>query len=149
MRRSVLAVMVAAVAVVFAVQPAQAVSPRISANDLNKCGFTIKPNISAWQGGSANMAPTGKVPAGRNIVIQGKAASALPDGTKLQLLRFASAKKGCHGSFQPIGSGIYTTVRGGQYYLNFQLDRQGTFGYAIQAVSGGNTYEIEFRLTTK
>lgn len=149
MRRSVFAVALAAVALVVAAQPAQAMSPRMSANDLNKCGFTTKPNISAWQGGSANMAPTGKIPAGRNIVIQGKAASALPDGTKLQLLRFQSANKGCHGSFQQIGSGIYTTVRGGQYYLNFQLDRQGTFGYAVQAVSGGNTYEIEFRITTK
>jgi hypothetical protein len=63
-------------------------------------------------------------------------------------VRFNPAGKGCHGSFQRIGSGIFTTVKSGQYYLNFQLDRQGTFGYAVQAVSGGATYEIEFRITT-
>lgn len=138
----------AAVAALTAGQAAQA-APTMSASGLNKCGFTVKPNLSAWSGGSANMAPTGKIPAGRNVVIQGKAASDLKDGTQLQLLRFAPVGKGCHGSFQPIGSGIYTSVRGGQYYLNFQLDRQGTFGYAIQAVGGGQTYEIEFRITTK
>ena len=150
MRRTLVVsgVVLAAVTALTAGQAAQA-SPTMSASALDKCGFTTKPNVSAWQGGSANMAPTGSIPAGRNVVIQGKAASALKDGTQLQLLRFAPAGKGCHGSFQPIGSGIYTSVRGGQYYLNFQLDRQGTFGYAVQAVGGGQTYEIEFRISTK
>ena len=123
-------------------------APRASASALDKCGFTVKPNLSAWKGGSASLVPTGKAAAGRNVVIQGKAASGIKDGTQLELVRFASAGKGCHGSFQRIGSGIFTHVRGGQYYLNFQLDRQGTFGYAVQAISGGTTYEIEFRLTT-
>ena len=138
----------AVVATALAVAPAAQALPRASASTLEKCGFTVKPNLSAWQGGSANLVPTGKAAAGRNVIIQGKAASALKDGTRLELLRFAPAGKGCHGSFQRIGSGIYTSVRGGEYYLNFQLDRQGVYGYAVQAIGGGSTYEIEFRLTT-
>ena len=150
MRRSVLALAVAtaATALVMAV-PAQAAVPAMSGTQLNKCGFTTKPNLQYWQGGSASLVPTGTIPAGRNTIIQGKAASGIADGTKLELLRFNPAGKGCHGSLDRIGGGIYTTVKGGQYYLNFQLDRQGTFGYAVQAVSGGKSYEIEFRITTK
>lgn len=124
------------------------VTPRMSSSALQKCGFTVKPNLDAWQGGSASLVPSGKAAAGRNVIIQGRAASALSDGTRLELLRFNPAGKGCHGSFDRIGSGIFTSVRGGQYYLNFQLDRQGTFGYAVQAIGSGTTYEIEFRLTT-
>lgn len=127
---------------------AASITPQTSTSKLDKCGFTKKPNISAWQGGSASLVPSGSAAAGRNVIIQGRAASALPDGTRLELLRFNPAGKGCHGSFDRIGSGIFTSVRGGQYYLNFQLDRQGTFGYAVQAISGGSTYEIEFRLKT-
>ena len=150
MRRSVLALAVAtaATALVMAV-PAQAAVPAMSGAQLNKCGFTTKPNLQYWQGGSASLVPTGTIPAGRNTIIQGKAASGIADGTKLELLRFNPAGKGCHGSLDRIGGGIYTTVKGGQYYLNFQLDRQGTFGYAVQAVGGGKSYEIEFRITTK
>ena len=149
MRRSVLAlgVATAATALVMAV-PAQAAAPAMSGSQLDKCGFTTKPNLQYWQGGSASLVPTGTIPAGRNTIIQGKAASGISDGTKLELLRFNPAGKGCHGSLDRIGGGIYTTVKGGQYYLNFQLDRQGTFGYAVQAISGGSTYEVEFRLTT-
>ena len=123
-------------------------APRASTSLLQKCGFTVKPNLSAWQGGSASLVPSSKAAAGRNVIIQGRAASDLPDGTRLELLRFNPAGKGCHGSLDRIGSGIYTTVRGGQYYLNFQLDRQGTFGYAVQGVTGSAAYEVEFRLTT-
>ena len=150
MRRSVLALAVAtaATALVMAV-PAQAAAPAMSGSQLDKCGFTTKPNLDYWQGGSASLVPTGTIPAGKNTIIQGKAASGISDGTKLELLRFNPAGKGCHGSLDRIGGGIYTTVKGGQYYLNFQLDRQGTFGYAVQAVSGGKSYEIEFRITTK
>jgi hypothetical protein len=125
------------------------VTPRMSPSSLSKCGFTVKPNLSYWSGGSASMAPTGKIPAGKNIVVQGNAADGVANGTRLELLRFNPAGKGCHGSFQRIGSGIFTTVKSGQYYLNFQLDRQGSFGYAIQGVSGGATYEIEFQITTQ
>jgi hypothetical protein len=127
---------------------AMSITPQTSNSKLEKCGFTKKPNVSAWQGGSASLVPTGSAAPGRNVVIQGRAASALPDGTRLELLRFNPAGKGCHGSLDRIGSGIFTTVRGGQYYLNFQLDRQGNFGYAVQAISGGSTYEVEFRLKT-
>ena len=153
MRRSVVALVSAAAlaSAGLAIAPlAQAAdsAPRMSPNLLAKCGFTVKPNLTYWSGGTAAMAPTGKIPGGKNVVIQGNAAKGLPDGTRLELLRFNPAKKGCHGSLDRIGSGIYTTVRGGQYYLNFQLDRQGSFGYAIQAVSGGSTYEIEFQITT-
>ena len=150
MRRSVLALAVAtaATALVMAV-PAQAAAPAMSGSQLDKCGFTTKPNLDYWQGGSASLVPTGTIPAGKNTIIQGKAASGIADGTKLELLRFNPAGKGCHGSLDRIGGGIYTTVKGGQYYLNFQLDRQGSFGYAVQAVSGGSTYEIEFQITTK
>lgn len=149
MRRFTLAVAVsaAAAALVMAV-PAQAAAPAMSGSQLQKCGFTTKPNLQYWQGGSASLTPTGTIPAGRNTIIQGKAASGIADGTKLELLRFNPAGKGCHGSLDRIGSGIYTTVKGGQYYLNFQLDRQGAFGYAVQGLSGGKTYEIEFRITT-
>ena len=94
------------------------------------------------------MAPTGKIPAGKNTIIQGNAADGVANGTRLELLRFNPAGKGCHGSFQRIGNGIFTTVKSGEYYLNFQLDRKGSFGYAIQGVSGGSTYEIEFQITT-
>ena len=150
MRRSLLAMAVAsaAAALVMAV-PARAAVPAMSGSQLDKCGFTTKPNLQYWQGGSASLVPTGTIPAGKNTIIQGKAASGIADGTKLELLRFNPAGKGCHGSLDRIGGGIYTTVKGGQYYLNFQLDRQGTFGYAVQAVSGGKSYEIEFRITTK
>jgi hypothetical protein len=127
---------------------AATVTPRMSSSDLQKCGFSVKPNLDFWYGGTASMAPTGKVPAGKNIVIQGNAADGVANGTRLELVRFNPAGKGCHGSFQRIGNGIFTTVKSGEYYLNFQLDRQGTFGYAIQGVSGGATYEIEFRITT-
>ena len=123
-------------------------TPRTPSSVLQKCGFSTKPNLTYWSGGTAAMAPTGKIPAGKNIVIQGNAADGVANGTRLELVRFNPAGKGCHGSFQRIGSGIFTTVKSGQYYLNFQLDRQGTFGYAVQAVSGGATYEIEFRITT-
>jgi hypothetical protein len=149
-RIAVTAAITAAVAAsALAVAPAAQATPRASTSALDKCGFTVKPNLAAWTGGSASLVPTGKAAAGRNVIIQGKAASGLKNGTQLELVRFAPAGKGCHGSFQRIGSGIFTHVRGGQYYLNFQLDRQGTFGYAVQAISGGTTYEIEFRLTTK
>jgi hypothetical protein len=125
------------------------VTPRMTSSSLSKCGFTVKPNLDFWYAGSASMAPTGKVPAGKNIVIQGRAADGVANGTRLELVRFNPAGKGCHGSFQRIGNGIFTTVKSGQYYLNFQLDRQGSFGYAIQGVSGGATYEIEFQVTTQ
>ena len=154
MRRSIALASAATLATagLIAVPLAQSASaqpaPRASTSLLQKCGFTVKPNMSAWQGGSASLVPSGKAAAGRNVIIQGRAASGVSDGTRLELLRFNPAGKGCHGSLDRIGSGIYTTVRGGQYYLNFQLDRQGTFGYAVQAVSGGSTYEGEFRLTT-
>ena len=150
MRRSLLAmsvVTVAAAALVVTV-PAQAAAPAMSGADLQKCGFTTKPNLDFWNGGSATLTPTGTIPAGKNTIIQGKAAQGVKDGTKLELLRFNPAGKGCHGTLDRIGGGIFTTVKGGQYYLNFQLDRQGTFGYAVQAVSSGTTYEIEFRITT-
>ena len=124
-------------------------TPRMSSSSLAKCGFTVKPNLDYWAGGSASLAPTGKIPAGKNVVIQGNAASGVANGTRLELLRFNPAGKGCHGSLDRIGSGIFTTVKSGEYYLNFQLDRQGSFGYAVQAVSGGSTYEIEFQITTK
>lgn len=153
MRRSTIALASAAAvasAALVAAPLAQAasVTPRMSSSDLQKCGFTVKPNLNFWDGGTAAMAPTGKIPAGKNIVIQGNAAAGVANGTRLELVRFNPAGKGCHGSFQRIGSGIFTTVKSGEYYLNFQLDRQGTFGYAVQAVSGGATYEIEFRITT-
>jgi hypothetical protein len=127
---------------------AATVTPRMSSTELQTCGFSVKPNLDFWYGGTATMAPTGRIPAGKNIVIQGNAADGVANGTRLELVRFNPAGKGCHGSFQRIGSGIFTTVKSGEYYLNFQLDRQGTFGYAVQAVSGGATYEIEFRITT-
>jgi hypothetical protein len=154
MRRSTIALASAAAvatAGLIAAPLAQAaeVTPRMSSSDLQKCGFSVKPNLDFWFGGSASMAPTGKIPPGKNIVIQGRAAEGVANGTRLELVRFNPAGKGCHGSFQRIGSGIFTTVKGGQYYLNFQLDRQGTFGYAVQGVSGGATYEIEFQITTK
>ncbi len=154
MRRSTVALASAATlaaAGLIAAPLAQAapVTPRMSSSSLAKCGFTVKPNLDAWAGGSAVMAPTGKIPAGKNIVIQGNAASGVANGTRLELMRFNPAGKGCHGSFQRIGSGIFTTVKSGEYYLNFQLDRQGSFGYAVQAVSGGSTYEVEFQITTK
>ena len=148
MRRPLLAIAAVAAASLVVIAPAQAAAPAMSTNALNKCGFTTKPNASEWQGGSATLVPTGKIPAGKNTILQGKAATGIPDGTRLNLLRFNPAGKGCHGSFQPIGGGIYTSVKGGQYYINFQLDRQGTFGYALQAVTGNNSYEIEFRVTT-
>ena len=126
MRRSTIALVsaatLAAVGLVAApLAQAATVTPRMSSSSLAKCGFTVKPNLDFWYGGSASMAPTGKIPAG----------------------------KGCHGSFQRIGNGIFTTVKSGEYYHNFQLDRAGSFGYAIQGVSGGATYEIEFQITTK
>ena len=151
MRRSLLAaaIVTASAAALAIAAPAQAATPAMSGSQLQKCGFSTKPNLTYWGGGSASLVPSGTIPAGRNTIIQGKAASGIADGTKLELLRFNPAGSGCHGSLDRIGSGIYTTVRGGQYYLNFQLDRQGTFGYAVQAVSGGKSYEIEFRITTK
>ena len=135
----------------FAAPLAQAadMTPRMSPSTLTKCGFTVQPNLQYWAGGSATLAPTGKIPAGKNTIIQGRAAQGVADGTRLELLRFNPAGKGCHGSFQRIGSGIFTTVKGGQYYLNFQLDRQGSFGYAVQGISGGSTYEVEFQITTR
>lgn len=154
MRRSTIAlastVVLASAALVAApLAQAASVTPRMSASKLTKCGFTTKPNLQYWSGGSASLTPTGTIPAGRNTIIQGRAAKGLKDGTRLELLRFNPAGKGCHGSLDRIGSGIFTTVRGGQYYLNFQLDRQGSFGYAVQGVSGGSTYEVEFQITTR
>ena len=154
MRRSTIALAsaatVAAVGLVAApLAQAATVTPRMTSSSLAKCGFTVKPNLDFWYGGSASMAPTGKIPVGKNIVIQGNAADGVANGTRLELVRFNPAGKGCHGSFQRIGNGIFTTVKSGEYYLNFQLDRQGSFGYAIQGVSGGATYEIEFQITTK
>lgn len=148
MRRTIIALASAAavISVGLLAGPAAQAQPRMSPSTLTKCGFTVKPNLAYWSGGSASMAPTGKIPAGKNVVIQGRAAQGVADGTRLELLRFNPAGKGCHGSFQRIGSGIITTVKGGQYYLNFQLDRQGTFGYAIQTADG--SAEIEFRITT-
>jgi len=125
------------------------VTPRMSPSTLTKCGFTVQPNLEFWNGGTASLTPTGKVPAGKNIIIQGRAAQGVKDGTRLELVRFNPAGKGCHGSLDRIGSGIFTTVKGGQYYLNFQLDRQGSFGYAVQGISGGATYEVEFQITTR
>jgi hypothetical protein len=149
-RRSLAIVASAALASasVIAAAPAQAAVPRMSASALDKCGFTAKPNLTYWSGGTATLTPSGKIPAGRNTIIQGRAAQGLADGTRLELLRFNPAGKGCHGSLDRIGGGIFTTVKGGQYYLNFQLDRQGNFGYAVQGISGGSTYEVEFRITT-
>lgn len=123
-------------------------APMMQASKLDKCGFTRKPNVSQWQGGTATMVPQGRIPSGKNTIIQGKAASGLPDGTRVELLRFNPAGKGCHGMFEKIGDGIFTQVKGGQYYINFQLSRQGTFGYALQAVSGSQSNEIEFQITT-
>lgn len=150
MRRSIIAVAAAAAVAIVGVfaAPAAQAQPRMSASKLTKCGFTSKPNLQYWSGGTASLTPTGRIPAGRNTIIQGRAAQGLKDGTRLELLRFNPAGKGCHGSLDRIGSGIFTTVRGGQYYLNFQLDRQGSFGYAVQGISGGETYEVEFRITT-
>ena len=128
--------------------PAGAVGPAMAPSKLDKCGFTRKPNLSQWPGGTATMVPQGRIPAGKNTIIQGKAATGLPDGTRLELLRFNPSGNGCHGSLDRIGSGIATTVKGGNYYINFQLDRQGSYGYALQAVSGSNSYEIEFQITT-
>ncbi|MEY3732896.1 MAG: hypothetical protein RL347_255 [Actinomycetota bacterium] len=151
MRRSIVALVSAAAVVsvsLTAGSAAQAI-PRMSPSTLTKCGFSVQPNLDFWYGGTASLAPTGKVPAGRNIIIQGRAAQGVKDGTRLELVRFNPAGKGCHGSLDRIGSGIFTTVKGGQYYLNFQLDRQGSFGYAVQGISGGATYEIEFQITTR
>jgi hypothetical protein len=151
MRRSIIALAfaVAVVSVSLVAGSSAQAAPRMSTSTLTKCGFTVKPNLEYWSGGTASLVPTGKIPAGKNTIIQGRAAQGLKDGTRLELLRFNPAGKGCHGSFDRIGGGIFTTVRSGQYYLNFQLDRQGTFGYAVQGVSGGSTYEIEFQITTR
>ncbi len=151
MRRSivVLGVATAVVSVGLMSGSSAAATPRMSPSTLTKCGFTVQPNLQYWSGGSASLTPTGRIPAGRNTIIQGRAAQGLKDGTRLELLRFNPAGKGCHGSLDRIGGGIFTTVRGGQYYLNFQLDRQGSFGYAVQGISGGSTYEVEFQITTR
>lgn len=148
MRRSLVFVGLAAAALVVTTIPAQAAAPAMSSSDLKKCGFTVQPNLDFWYAGTGTLTPTGKIPAGHNTIIQGKAAEGVKNGTKLELLRFNPSGQRCEGSFDRIGGGITTTVKNGQYYLNFQLTRQGTFGYALQGVSGGATYEIEFQITT-
>lgn len=139
---------VLAVALTGVASPSQGAQPTASASKLDKCGFTRKPNLSQWPSGTAAMAPMGNIPAGKNTVVQGRAAAGLPDGTRVELLRFHPSGSGCHGSLDRIGSGIYTTVKGGNYYINFQLDLKGTYGYALQAVYRNNSYEVEFQITT-
>ena len=111
MRRSTIALAsaatLAAVGLIAApLAQAATVMPRMSSSSLAKCGFTVKPNLDYWAGGSASLAPTGKIPAGKNVVIQGNAASGVANGTRLELLRFNPAGKGCHGDPRHLVAGI-------------------------------------------
>jgi hypothetical protein len=121
---------------------------------LKKEGFPKKPNLSAWEPGTAIVSPT-KAAAGQTVTITGKAPKYTKPGQVLTLQRFLPSDKKGSGDFQDLG--ISTTVKKDRTFeILADLGRVGTWGYRVGYDTnpdnigdiGGEYISFQFQLTT-
>lgn len=124
-------------------------APSATSKQLSQCGFTKKPNVTAWSpGGTAAVSRT-KAPQWADVVVSGKAPTGTPAGTVLTLTRYTVDAQ-CNGT--PQSTGISTKVnKDGTFLLHLQLGRTGSYGYTVGYTTTGTSPEavvVEFQLTT-
>ena len=120
--------------------------------ELKEAGFPKKPNLTAWEPGTATVTPR-KAPAGSTITITGKAPRYTKPGQELTLQRFLPSDKKGSGDFQDLG--ITTTVKKDRTFeILADLGRIGTWGYRVGYETnpggdvGGEFISFQFQLTT-
>ena len=119
---------------------------------LKEAGFPKKPNLSAWEPGTAKVTPH-KAAAGETITISGKAPKYTKPGQELTLQRFLPSDKKGSGDFQDLG--ITTTVKKDRTFeILADLGRTGTWGYRVGYETnpggdvGGEFISFTFQVTT-
>jgi hypothetical protein len=144
--------------IVMTASPASAaVSAKVIAYDsakLKEEGFPKKPNLTAWEPGTATVSPT-KAAAGQTVTITGKAPKYTKPGQVLTLQRFFPSDNKGSGDFKDLG--ITTTVKKDRSFeILADLGRVGTWGYRVGYDTnpnnvgdiGGEFISFQFQLTT-
>lgn len=121
----------------------------LTSAQLTKYGFPKKPNVVAWQPGTANL-PTNTAAQWEDVVITGTAPNYAPVGQVLTMERFVPSDTQGSGSVKTLN--ITTTVqKGGKFSLHFQLGMPGTYGYRVGYLTNSATPEFigfQFQFTT-
>ena len=150
----------AAIVVTPIVMTASPASAAVSAKVINydsaklkQSGFPKKPNLTAWDPGTATVSPT-KAAAGQTVTISGKAPKFTKPGQVLTLQRFFPSDNQGSGEFKDLG--ITTTVKKDRSFeILADLGRVGTWGYRVgydtdpeNTGTGGEFISFQFQLTT-
>jgi hypothetical protein len=119
---------------------------------LKEAGFPKKPNVTAWEPGTASVTPT-RAAAGTTVTITGKAPKYTKPGQVLSLSRFQPSDKKGSGTMKDLG--ITTTVKKDRSFeILADLSMVGTYGYQVGYETnpggdvGGETIAFQFQLTT-
>jgi len=121
---------------------------------LKEAGFPKRPNVTAWNNGTATVSPT-KAAVGDTVTISGKAPKDAKVGQVLSLQRFIPTDKKGSVDFKDLG--ITTTVKKDHSFeILADLGRVGTYGYRVgydtnpdnKGDIGGEYVSFQFQLTT-
>jgi hypothetical protein len=118
----------------------------LTRRELAQAGFTKRPNVVAW-GGTATVS-TSRTPAGTPVTITGRAPAELKPGTVLTLERFVPTDRRGSGHFEAVDSVQTTVSADGSYWLTFEINQPGRYGYSLGAGLDGQWIGVEFQLRT-
>lgn len=149
-KRALAVASAAALASVALVAPAHADDHiTLTSKQLTKQGFPKKPNVAAWEPGTAKLS-TNKAAQWQDVVITGKAPGFTPAGQLLTLERYMPTSTQGDGDFKTLN--ITTTVNpNGTFEMRMQLGYVGTYGYRVGYLTDSFTPEFvgfQFQLTT-
>jgi hypothetical protein len=122
--------------------------------ELKAAGFPKKPNLTAWEPGTATVSPT-KASAGSTVTISGKAPKIAKPGQVISLQRFFPSDRKGSGEFKDLG--ITATIKKDRSFeILADLSVLGTWGYRVGydtnpnnvGDTGGEFISFQFQLTT-
>lgn len=118
----------------------------VTSAQLASWGFTKKPNVAAWPGGTAKLSTTSAA-AGADVTLKGAATRYAKPGQKLSLKRFVPTDTEGSGYFKAVNATTKVN-RNGTYTLVFDLGVTGLYGYTVGFASDGEWIGVEFQLRT-
>ena len=120
----------------------------LTSKQLTEAGFPKKPNVVAWEPGTASLSAN-RVVQWQDVVITGKAPNFAPPGQLLTLQRFIPSDTQGSGTFKDLN--ITTSVNpNGSFVMHMQLGYVGTYGYRVGFETDSFSPEFvgfEFQLT--
>ncbi len=140
---------VAALGLVVAGAPLSQADVSLTSKQLREAGFPKKPNVVAWEPGTAKLS-TNNAAQWEDVIVSGTAPDFTNPGQLLTLERYVPDDAQGDGSFKTLN--ITTTVNpNGSFVMRMQLGYVGTYGYRVGYLTDSFSPEFvgfQFQLTT-